>query len=171
MVIRFCLGGIRPAAEFLHAHAQIQGVHTVQLLAQLRSTGRILDAHRLVLGGTEILDVDIDISEAIPNPRLSGWRLRFQIWPRDIALRRNMASSNWLDIEAIVAGRDAEILDDKGALIPQNEFLGILADSTLPNSGSVRWVVTSGDDASLQLRLQGLPGSAPSLNAKPILRK
>ena len=170
-MIRFCLGNIKPAGEFLHAHAQIAGNYTVELLAQVRGTGRILDAQRLVLGGSEILSVDFNVGDVVPSDRIRDWRFKFQIWPRDILLRRNMVSSSWLDVVTIAAGRDAEIFDQHGAQIPQNEFLEILGGGENPVGGAVRWAVTIGDDGLLQLVLQGLPGNAQILNAKPALRK
>ncbi len=170
-MLRFNRGPVRPKAEFLLARPNIPGAHTVELMAQLRNTGRILDACRVVLGGEDIIQVDFDLFCAIPSPRLAGWRLRYQVWPRDINIRANLTTSNWHDLEAIVASRDAQIIDRDGAFIPQGEFLGMLADTDPPNSGSVRWAVISGDDGGLQLQLQGLPGSAPTLNGKPLLRK
>ena len=168
---RYCRGSVRPLGQFLHAASSLPGNHTVELQAQLRNTGRIIDACRIVLGGTEIIQVDFHLYSVIPNGYFAGWRVRYQIWPRDVAIRRNMASSDWADIEAMAAGRDLEILDREGALIPPGEFLATLARLDPPNAGSVRWAVTTSDDSSFQLQLQGLPGSTPTLNSKPILRK
>ena len=161
----------RPHAEFLLAANSVAGRHTIDLHAQLRNTGRILDASKIELGGTDILEVEVNIQEAIPAPQLEGWKLRYQIWPRDIAIRRNMASSGWQDLEALVAGRDADKFDAQGTGIPANEFLGMLSELPEPNTGAMRWAVVIGDDSGLHLQLQALPASAPTLQGKPLLRK
>jgi len=170
-MLRFCREKPRPNAEFLLAASTVEGDHTVDLHAQLRDTGRVLDAAKVVLGGSSIIRVNINLGAAIPSPRLAGWRMSYQVWPRDIVIRRNMASSNWQDLEAMVAGRDAEIFDQEGAGIPANELLGILGDLEEPNAASLRWAVVIGDDAGVHLQLQSLPAGAPTLNGKPLLRK
>jgi hypothetical protein len=38
-----------------------------QLLAQLRSTGRILDEFQMVLGGNQICDTNVDLGQLIPS--------------------------------------------------------------------------------------------------------
>ena len=170
-MLRVCKGPVRPNHEFHHAQASIPGRHTVELQAQVRPSGRILDASRLVLGGAEVIEVEINMSDAVPSPRLQGWTVRYQAWPRDVAIRKNQATSAWIDLEAMVAGRDAEVTDHNGAGIPSNEFLGVLAELDPPVGAAFRWAVTIGDDGRLQLQLQGLPAAAPVVIAKPQLRK
>ena len=143
----------------------------MDLLAQLRATGRILDACRLVLGGNEIIQVDFDLHCAVQADIFRDWRIRYQIWPRDIVVRRNQASSEWIDLEALVAGRDAEIVDAGGAFIPANEFLGLMSELDPQRTASLRWAVVQGDDGAVHLQLQSLPGSTQVLNGKPVFRK
>ena len=170
-MLRLCRGPVRPKADFLLAQATTPGERSVDLLAQLRGTGRILDACRLVIGGTEVIQVDIDLQEVIPVDAFKNWRVRYQIWPRDIRIRLNQASGDWLDIEALIAGRDAEIVSADGAFIPPNEFLGMIGDLDPPRAASVRWAVVIGDDGGIHLQLQTLPGPPNVLNGKPALRK
>ena len=170
-MLRYSRGPTRPMADFHIAQSQLAGPRTVELLARIRPSGRILDASRVVLGGSEIIQVDFHLTQIIPNPRFNNWRIRYQIWPRDINLRRNQTTSSWSDVEALVAGRDVEILDAQGAIIPPAEFLELLASMDPPNVGSSRWAVTIADNDGLQLQLQGLPASAPHLSSKPQLRK
>ncbi len=59
---------------------------TAQLLAQLRPTGCILDGFQLVLGGTRILDAEVDLGVLIPAATFRKHKLRFQFWPRDIGI-------------------------------------------------------------------------------------
>jgi hypothetical protein len=170
-MLRLYKGAIKPKQDFLIAHCSLAGARSVELLAQQRNNGRVLDAARMVLGGSEIIQVDVDLFEVVAAPALKGWRLRYQVWPRDINIRLNMATSAWRDLEAIIAGRDAEIVGADGAFIPQNEFLALLSESEGPCSAALRWQVISGDDGGIYLQLQSLPGSAPVLNGKPALRK
>ena len=169
-MIRFCRGSIKPAQEFLQTHASLPGKHVVELHAVVRPTGRINEASKLALGG-DVLNVDVDMFDVIPDPKFTGWRLQYQVWPADIKIRKNLVSSGWKDAEALVVGRDATVLDDQGSGIPANEFLTVLSEIQPVNAAAVRWAVVLGDDNSLQLQLQGLPASAPTINSKPTLRK
>jgi len=167
-MIRFCKGPVRPSQDFLHVPAASGSPQSVELLAQVRPSGRILDASRVVIGGDEVIAVDVNLFNAVPSPRLAGWKLRYQTWPRDIVIRRNQATSAWIDLEALIAGRDAEVLDREGAGIPANEVLGLLGELESPNAAALRWAVVLGDDSELHLQLKALPASAPVLNGKPV---
>ncbi len=101
----------------------------------------------LVDGGSETLKVDADLNKFIPLPEFKGWKVMFEMWPHDILLRTNMATSMWQDMPAMVAFRDASVLDKDGAGIPAAEFLRMV------------------------LQLQSLPESSTYLCGKPALRK
>ncbi len=55
--------------------------HTMELLAQLRPTGRIHDGFRVSL---DLLEKHLDLGQLIPVIVFKGYRLQFQYWPRDI---------------------------------------------------------------------------------------
>ncbi len=67
---------------------------TVQTHAQLCNTGRILDGFQLVLGGTRILDAEVNLGTLVPSTHFNKWKLMFQFWLRDITSRRNMLTSS-----------------------------------------------------------------------------
>ena len=98
----------------------------IELLAQLRPTGRILDNFRLTVNGTEILEAELELNQILPTPVLNGYKLRFQYWPRDIGIRRNLTTGGWLDVTDLVAANNATVLDPEGAGVPNNEFRRIL---------------------------------------------
>jgi hypothetical protein len=94
----------------------------IQLLAQLRPTGRILDNFRLSINSSEILDVELNLYHLLPVEVLKGHRLSYQYWPSDIRIRRNLTTSGWLDVPDLVATNNATVLDADGAGIPPGEF-------------------------------------------------
>ncbi len=140
----------------------------IQLLAQLRPAGRILDNFRLAINSSEILDVELNLHHLLPVEVLKGYRLNFQYWPRDIGIRRNLTTSRWLDVPDLVATNNATVLDADGAGIPPREFRRLLDE--LPDNGpetcAIRWAVAVGEDGLLKLQVQSLPGDAASLNGK-----
>jgi hypothetical protein len=144
----------------------------VELLAQLRPTGRVLDNYRFSLNGSRILDAELDMGQLLPVEALSGFRLKYQYWPRDITIRRNMMSSCWMDVPDLVAANNATILDPAGAGVPYSEFRKILDE--LPDEGpescAIRWAITVGEDLLLRLQLQALPSDAASLNGRPLTK-
>jgi hypothetical protein len=95
----------------------------------------------------------------------------FEMWPHDIMLRTNMSTSVWQDMPAMVAFRDASVLDRDGTGIAA-EFLRMLADlEDDPDTASFRWGLMISDSLRMVLQLQSLPASSTYLCGKPALRK
>ena len=166
---------VEPLDDFDVAVAWIASSNSslaVELLAQLRPTGRILDNFRLAINGTKILDSELDMGQLLPVDSLQGYKLRYQYWPRDICIRRNLTSSVWLDVPDLVASNNASIEDPQGAGIPYSEFKKILDEipDDGPESCAIRWAVVVGEDSLLKLQLQALPGDAASLNGRPLTK-
>lgn len=160
------------AAEFELAVPRNPQDVGVELMAQVRSNGRILDHHKLVLGGASLLAVDIKMQDALCVEEVPAWTIQYNVWPRDIFIRRNMATSAWTDITSLLRSNDARIEDeDKRQVEPKHfyEWQMGLADKTA-NSFSVRWAVCAGEDGRVQLQLQCLPGPAGSYAGKPAFK-
>ena len=99
------------------------GALGIELCAQVRPNGRILDHFRITLGGSRILDVDIPMASLLLVPRAANWRVKFQIWARDIDLRRNMTTSAWRDVKEMLAAREATVVDATDETIPKETVL------------------------------------------------
>jgi hypothetical protein len=141
---------------------------TVQLNAQLRNTGRILDGFQLVLGGTRILDAEVDLGSLIPASHFNKWKLKFQFWPRDIVIRRNMMTSSWIDVPALVCSNEASVHNSSGSEVLPATFMERLesASNYELDAASICWAVIAGEDDSLRLQLQGLPAAAVLLSGR-----
>jgi hypothetical protein len=144
----------------------------IQLLAQLRPTGRILDNFRFAVNGQEILDVELDFHQLLPADSMKGYKLRYQFWPMAINIRRNLTTSSWVDVLDLVATNNVTVLDNEGAGVPTGEMRRILDE--LPDEGpeaaAVRWAIGVGEDGLLKLQLQSLPSDAATLNGRPITK-
>ena len=117
---------------------------------------------------------------SVPSP--PEMSMKFQQWPRDISIRRNMCSSEWLDLPTLIAANEALVFDLNAGAGSSNddveespcnnvllEFLDGLPDR-LQWGASIRWVVVVSPDTRIELTLQGLPASATVLNGKPTFR-
>ncbi len=144
----------------------------IQLLSQLRSTRRILDNFRFSVNGPKILDVELDFHQILPADNMRGYKLRYQYWPRDINIRRNLTTSSWADVLDLVATNNVTILDSEGAGVPTGEIRRVLDE--LPDEGpeaaAIRWAIVVGEDGLLKLQLQTLPSVAATLNGRPITK-
>jgi hypothetical protein len=98
----------------------------MEICAQLRPSGRILDNFRDALGGTKILEYEADLWQLIPIPFFKGWRVKGQCWARDVPIRANIFSSGWIDLAATVGIRKMEVFNKDGAGIAPDEVLRIL---------------------------------------------
>ena len=162
----------RPMADYALARASAAAKLTAELHAQARQNGRVLDDFVFRIGGSETLKVEADLDKFIPRSEFKGWKVFFETWPHDILLRTNMATSVWQDMPAMVAFRDASVLDRDGAGIPASEFLRMLANfEDEPDTASFRWGLTISDSLRMMLQLQSLPESSTYLCGKPALRK
>jgi hypothetical protein len=164
---------INSAEDYTSAGSSYHGETTIELLAQLRNTGRILDGFRFALDGASPLEAVIDVHSIIPADHYSGWKLTQQLWPRDIVIRRNMATSAWTSVTDIIASRDCDVTDDSGAGVSTGQFMRSIAElpGDGPTNGSTRWAVVIGEDGFLKLQWQALPLPASVLNGKAIFKR
>jgi hypothetical protein len=144
----------------------------MELLTQVRHTGRMLNNFRVALEGEARLKVDVDLGAMVPREVFRGWRFRTQYWPRDIRICTNMSSSVWFDLADTLASKEGTVLDDNGAEIPGREVLRLMGDLTEdPTNAVFRWAIAVGEDNLKKLQLQSLPGSAVLVAGKPTLRQ
>jgi hypothetical protein len=95
-------------------------------------------------------------------------RLRYQEWPRDIEVRRNMVTSTWKDAYDLLASKKADVVNEQDEPIPMDQFLREMKEAG--RAAALRFAVVIGEDQRVQLQLQGLPASAASLMGKPAFR-
>ena len=145
----------------------------LELAAQVRPNGRIQDHFRFTLGGTKMVEKVLPVSSIIPKLGLPAWQIRLAMWPRDISIRQNMATSTWVDLRDLVAAGEAAVTLEEEEVQSGTFADGLDAGTSTgkgKTSGSVRWAIGIGDDLHLRLLLQGLPGPAKLINSKPGLR-
>jgi hypothetical protein len=159
--------------DYNTAGSGYQGDVTVELLAQLRNNGWILDGFLFTLDGASPLEAIIDVHSIIPADLYKGWKLVQQFWARDIVIRRNMATSAWTSITDSVTSRDCDITDESGTGVAAGHFLRSITDlpGDGPTNGSTRWAVVIGEDGFLKLQWQALPLPASVLNGKAIFKR
>jgi hypothetical protein len=155
-----------PMEDFASAGPRNPGDLGVEVLAQVRPNGRILDHFRVTLGGSKILDVNVGLASVLNVPAMRSWRLKFQLWPRDLEIRRNMTSTAWLDVGELVASKDGYLETEAGEAVDPEAAAAQLKESSL----AYRFAVVVGEDERLQLQLQMMPASAATLMGKPAFR-
>ena len=112
------------ADDFELAEVRDPGNLGMELLAQVRPTGRIQDHFRIILGGRRALTTEIGLSSIIGGgEKYSAYKLRFQYWPRDIAIRRNTVTSAWKGVYELLSERNAVIVDKDDAAVPTEDVL------------------------------------------------
>ena len=157
-----------PAADFGTAVSSLTGSLNVELLAQLRDNGRILNHWRLTIGGSSVQQLLVPMTEMFQLPSLSAWRFRMQFWARDVLIRRNMTTSTWVLVSTILSAREAQVTDDTDQLVPTEAVLAEIQKAKVDSA--IRWVVVIGEDEHHRLHKQLLSTSAESLSGKPVLR-
>ncbi len=142
------------------------------LYMQARPTGRMLDHHRIGLGGNGMLEVNVSCKKLFPSPNLNNWHLKRQYWPRDITIKRNASTSQWEDIYDLIAARDPNMVNGEEEEVPAEDVIHMLDNmpDTQQKSASWRWAIVVDDDNNLRLDLQGLPAALDVINGKPLLK-
>ena len=143
----------------------------MEIMAQVRSSGRIMDHFRIALGGSRTLKPSFAARELFTSSSTPAMTLTWETWPRDIVIRRNMATSEWIDVINLVAANEMMAsTPDK----PESnaEFMAVVNKQSGKTSfgASIRWAVGVGPDKRMELTLQGLPGTATYLAGKPTLQ-
>ena len=100
-----------PAADYELAVPRDPGALGVEVMAQARVNGRIVDHFRVAVGGASILRVNFTTRDIYLSERIPVTPLQFEVWPRDVKLRRNMATSEWMDVNTLVASRVHQIFE------------------------------------------------------------
>jgi len=162
---------ILEAGDFETAVPRDPGILGVELMAQVRPSGRIVDHFRLVLGGSDILEYQFSAKELYIYQETPDIQLSFAVWPADIKIRRNMMTSCWIDAGELLQANDIVGAGGTGADLTDNlkEFLAAQKDRHV-SGAALRWAVGVGPDKRLELSLQALPGSAAVISSKPTLR-
>jgi hypothetical protein len=122
---------------------------TVELLAPLRSSGRILDGFRFALDGLAPLNIAVDLKDIFPVEATQGWKLSQQFWEQNINIRRNMVSSAWVSITDSAASKDCNLTNNSRARVPVGEFIRSTAKlpGTGPTNAFTRWTIIIGGDS------------------------
>ena len=155
-------------ADFTSANPHNVGELGVELLAQARPNGQVLDHFRVTVGGSRIIEAKFHLAKLHLTPVTSPWRMRFQRWPRDLEIRRNMTTTTWESVATLLASREAAIIDEEDQIVATETALEYLEKEG--KMASIRFAVVIGEDTKMQLLLQGLPASAEALMGKPALR-
>ena len=147
----------------------------IEVMTQARVNGRIIDHFRVAIGGSEILKVNFNTNNIFLVENTPAVNLSYEIWPRDISIRRNMVTSEWLDVATLLASRDVSVI--VGGLadpeVPDGNAALLAAMDEQPKpmvSASIRWAVGASIDGRMELVLQSFPSTAAILSGKPAFR-
>ena len=147
-------------------------------MAQVRPNGRIMDHFRIAVGGTQLLENTFVTGEIYANQAIPDMTIKWDVWLRDVKIRRNMSTSEWFDLTELIRSNDACVVENRDPApggsaeqaVDHNAQLLAFLDNLPERSkcgASVWWAVSIGPSNHLELDLQGLPASAAVLNGKP----
>ena len=156
-----------PLDAFDTASARDPGYLGMEALMQVRSNGRMLDHFKIVLGGSRNIEVKKEISSVLNLAEDPGYTFTYQVWARDILIRRNMTTTEWMDFKELVASNTMLVKDGAGAT--QNEQVVAIMEADPSVGGALRWAVCIGIDKKMELVLQAMPAAAPIISSKPSL--
>ena len=157
--------------EFTIAYPRNPGEAGLEVMVQARDNGRLIDHVCVTLHGSLMLKVSVPIGAIFIAADQPAWTLSWDLWPRDIIMRRNMASSAWVDVLTAIQANEIEVTDDKGP-IPKEKIEAFFKQGKdkLVLHAAIRWAAGIGEDQRMILILQGLPASASQLEGNPIFK-
>jgi hypothetical protein len=165
---------IREATEFDTAGPQRPGSLGMEVLAQVRASGRFTDNLRVVIGGERALEAVFSTTTIFSSSFIPATDLFYQIRASSIKIRKNQTTSEWYDVIQLL--KEHKIITSRPGASEEeddNEDLITLLDSVsnpAEAQAAIRWAVCASEDSHLDLVLEALPASATVLNSKPILK-
>jgi hypothetical protein len=91
---------IRPAAAYgQYSIAEPTSPLVAAVLVHVDEGAKIYGGYKLVLGGTELLKVDLPLKEVLFMGGSDNYRLVWELWPRDLKIRDNMLTSDWFNLD------------------------------------------------------------------------
>ena len=161
------------ADAFEAAEVRDAGPIGMELMCQARNNGHIQDHFRIALGGGAILNVNVPFKKLFNSDRYNHLSLLHQVWPRDIVIGRNSATSEWMDVTSLIREREATIRNEADETIPQEEVIAGLEEEQDPakKGASIRWMIVVGDDKKMWLELAALPAGETTISGKPTLKR
>jgi hypothetical protein len=160
-----------PMEEYASAIARSPCKAGMEIMAQARANGRLVDHFRVTVNGSEVLHVDFPISALFTVADLPNWKVQWEVWPRDVPIRRNMCSSGWHDLYAGILSKEILIFDEKGP-VPKDKIESFFQQGKgkMVLHAAYRWAVVIGEDQRMMLGLYGLPASITTLEGNPIFK-
>ena len=141
------------------------------VLLMVDRSARLQGSFKILLGGSDILQVDIPAQDALIMAGVASYRLVMERWPIDIIFNDNSTTASWFDLDESVADKSIKVtLSGGGDDTRKTLRRQLKKESTrTPNGAAFRWAVAATDNNSLELQLQSLPLPAATINAKPLL--
>jgi hypothetical protein len=69
------------------------------VLIHVDEGAKVHGGYKMVLGGTELIQVDLPLKEVLFLGGSDNYRPVWELWPRDLKLRENMLTSDWFDLD------------------------------------------------------------------------
>jgi hypothetical protein len=160
-----------PMEEYPTATARSPGKAGIEVMAQARANGRLVDHFKVTVNGSEVLTVNFPLSALFTVADLPDWRIQWDIWPRDVPIRRNMSSSGWMDLYSGILSNEVFVFDDKGP-VPKDKIETFFQQGKgkMTLHAAYRWAVGISEDQKMMLGLYALPASLTHLEGNPIFK-
>ncbi len=149
--------------DFDTASANMVGDYTLEIFAQLRNTGRILDHFRCVLGGSKHLKINASLTDMFPNECFRGWRYRTQKSPSEVVIRKNMFSSAWVETPTTLLFNEASVYNAVAQGVSNEVFMGM---GTRDSGHMVMRRHWGGQEASLAVPVPANQHSGPKRKSR-----
>jgi len=144
---------------------------TAEVYIQISRQATAAGNFRVVLGGADLVLVEVNAAKFLPLEVASNYMLRIQRWPRDIDINANSTCSDWFDLQAAMAEGSIDVCKSDGSPDVHNIFIRNLHQET--SWGAIgeafRWAIAVSANNTLELQFQSLPLPEPYVSTKPLL--
>ncbi len=155
---------IFPAEQFETAAVRSPGELGMELLVQVRDTGRIQDHFRIILGGNKLLTARLAMRDVFRVTDFPDWTVLYTKWPADINFNRNWTTTTWECLNTLIKSKDVRVVDPMDRSVDYEDVLAALDDQR------TSWAAGIGDGQRMMLTMQSLPMAAELLVGKPLTK-
>jgi hypothetical protein len=140
-----------------------------RLLATFDTVGIAGGNFKIIFAAADVKSFAFSGAQLYLHPSLAAFQFIIEVRPKDIVFPHNLLSTPWEDLAARVAEKRVRIFNPSDVTTTEATYQSLLNSLKGVADVCFRWTVSTHDDLSFTLDLQGLPMSATAATRKPAL--
>ena len=139
-----------------HSVGQTELSLTADVLVQVSRAAKLEGCFKILLGGNEMISTVFPAKDVLIMGGAASFTLTVERWPKDLDIKVNTMTSEWIDIEESIADGTILVNLTEGGEDTNNSLRRRLRKESTKtqNGGAIRWAIGAAPNGFLELQLQ-----------------